>query len=184
MSSHRDYTAPAKWLHWLMAILIVTAAVIGIYASTLDYGVDAAHDAYKGAVITLHKSIASVTIFLIVLRIFWRLTHRPPDLRGMSAVMARAAHLGHLGLYFLMIAVPVSGWAYSSVAGYPVPVGGLFVLPPLLEKSKDLIPVASEAHELFAYALVVLAAGHVAAALKHQFFDHDGVLRSMLPRHR
>ncbi|MCW2315489.1 cytochrome b561 [Rhodoblastus acidophilus] len=178
----RSYTPTAKALHWAMAALIVVAAIIGIYGAVfLHYGVDDAQTALKIQVITLHKNIATTTLFLIALRIVWRLTHQPPELKGMSPVMVKAAHAGHAVLYVLMVLVPVSGWANSSAAGYPIPVAGLFQIPHLVEPNKALTPTLSALHEYLAYALLVIVAGHIAAALKHRFIDKDDVLASMLP---
>ena len=72
------YTRTAQWLHWLMAIIFIVAYLIGFYSGNfLSYDVDGS---FKGNVITLHKNIASVLIFLVVIRIFWRYTHPAPEL--------------------------------------------------------------------------------------------------------
>lgn len=180
-NASRSYTAGAKVLHWLMAILIIVAIGVGWYGASLHYGIDKEHDAYKVWVITLHKSIATTTLFLIVARIAWRLTHRPPELVGMSALMTKAAHAGHLLLYILMVAVPVSGWANSSSAGYIIPVAGLFTIPRLMDKTPELTPYLSTLHAYLAWTLAAVVAGHVAFALKHRFIDRDDTLQSMLP---
>ncbi|MCL1074113.1 cytochrome b [Shewanella dokdonensis] len=184
-TQNRSYTGTAKVLHWAMAIVILTAMAIGAYSGLfLSYGIDAAHDLQKSETITLHKSIATISLFLIVLRIIWRVTHRPPALTGMSQLMIKAAHAGHHLLYLLMVLVPVVGWAYSSAAGYPIPVAGLFTIPPLLPKSPDLVPYIAPVHSVLAYTLLVVIAGHAAFALKHYFIDKDDTLQSMLPGHK
>ena len=63
-------------LHWVMAIIFITAWVIGFYSGNfLSYDVDGS---FKGDVITLHKNIATTIIFLVVIRLFWRYTHPAP----------------------------------------------------------------------------------------------------------
>jgi len=177
-----SYTATAKLFHWLMAALIISASIIGLYGALgLHYGVDAAQDALKVKVITTHKNIATTTLFLIVARLAWRLSHRPPQMIGMSAMMAKLAHAGHWLLYGLMVAVPVSGWANSSSAGYPIPVAWLFEIPRLLEKDKSLTPTLSAIHEYLSWFLLAVVVGHVAFALKHKFIDRDTCMESMLP---
>lgn len=131
--------------------------------------------------ITIHKNIATTTLFLIVGRILWRVTHRPPELENVNPIMARAAHVGHLVLYGLMVVVPVSGWANSSSAGYPIPVAWLFKIPPLVAKNEALTPTLSALHAYAAWTLLVVVAGHVAFALKHRFIDKDPSFASMLP---
>lgn len=106
------YTRTAQWLHWIMAIIFITAWVIGFYSGNfLSYDVDGP---FKGDVITLHKNIASVIIFLVIIRIFWRYTHPAPELpETMSPLMKTLAHLGHLGLYFMLLALPITGCLFS-----------------------------------------------------------------------
>lgn len=177
----RSYTAPAKVLHWLMALIIISVWFIGLYGASLSYQHGPAETAQKIWWITFHKEIATTTIFLIVLRIVWRATHRPPELTGMSPVMVMAAHLGHVLLYVLMIAVPLLGWANSSSAGYDIPVLGLFHLPTLMDKNELLTPTLSLLHKIVAYVLGLVVLGHAAFALKHHFIDKDDTIRSMLP---
>ncbi|HLN23085.1 MAG TPA: cytochrome b [Patescibacteria group bacterium] len=178
MNKSDHYTGVAKALHWTMAAVIVVAWIIGYYASTLVYGVDAA----KAGTITLHKSIATLTLFLIVARVLWRLTHRPPALTGMSPITQTAAHAGHFLLYGVMVALPVVGWGYSSAAGYDVPVAGLFHIPRLVAKNDALRDIFKAAHFWLAWGIFALVLGHVGFALKHRFIDRDGTLASMLPR--
>lgn len=182
--NNRSYTATAKALHWLMAVLILTASAIGLYSSSMEYGADQALNDYKGGLITLHKSIATITLFLIVLRLAWRFAHRPPQLAGMSPLMEKAAHAGHWLLYALMIVVPVTGWAYSSAAGYPIPVAGLFTLPPLLDKSADMVELIGPFHRWISWLMLVVIAGHVAFAIKHKVIDKDGTMEAMLPQRK
>jgi cytochrome b561 len=173
----QQYTPVAKALHWTMAIVIICAWAIGYYSSTLRQFPKLEHQT-----IMLHKSIATVTIFLLAARILWRLTHRPPETTAhLSSLERRAAIAGHLVLYVCMIALPATGWLWASVAGYPVPVAGLFFLPPLMAKAPELAPIFRQIHFCFAYAIACLVVGHALMALKHHFLDGNESLRSMLP---
>lgn len=174
----QQYTPVAKALHWTMAIVIICAWAVGYYSSTLRQFPKLEHQT-----IMLHKSIATVTIFLLAARILWRLTHRPPQtIDHLSALERRAAIAGHFILYVCMIALPATGWLWASAAGYPVPVAGLFFLPPLMVKTPELAPVFRQIHFCFAYAIAFLVVGHALMALKHHFFDGNESLRSMLPQ--
>jgi len=183
-TTSRSYTATAKALHWLMALVILVASAIGLYSASMEYGADQALNDYKSGLITLHKNIASLTIFLIALRIVWRLTHRPPELTGMSPLMAKAAHGGHLLLYALMIFVPLFGWAFSSASGYPVPVAGLFHLPAIFDKSEEIASIVDPIHRWSSWLLLLVIAGHVAFAIKHKVIDKDDTMKSMLPNRK
>jgi cytochrome b561 len=84
-------------------------------------------------------------------------------------------------MYLLFFAVPLAGWAYSSAAGFPIVWFGQLPLPDLLAVDKELAELIKPLHKLLALALVALAGLHIAAALKHQLADRDGLLARMLP---
>ncbi len=178
----RNFGGTAKAFHWLMAAIIIVASAVGWYGASLHYGVSQAETAQKIWAITLHKSIATTTLFLIVARIVWRLFHRPPALVGMPEIMKTLTHAGHWLLYALMVAVPVSGWANSSSAGYDIPVAGLFTIPRLMAKTPELTPWLVWTHWLLSWGLILTVAGHVLFALKHHFVDRDDTIRAMMPK--
>jgi cytochrome b561 len=179
----RNFNATSKLLHWLMAAIIIVAWGVGYYGGAmLHYGVNDGETAQKIWAITLHKSIATTTLFLVVARILWRAYNRPPELADMPAIMKTATHLGHFALYFLMVAVPLSGWWNSSAGGHDIPVAGLFTIPQLGGKNPDLAPYLVTAHWFFSWALGFVVVGHAAFALKHHFIDRDETMTSMLPR--
>ena len=94
----------------------------------------------------------------------------------------QAAHHGvHHLMYVLFFAVPLIGWAYSSAAGYPLVWFGVWQLPDFVPVSTELADAIKPWHRITAYALAALIALHIAAALKHQLIDRDGLLRRMLP---
>lgn len=172
------YTRTAQYLHWIMAIIFIAAWLIGFYSGNfLSYEVDGS---FKGSVITLHKNIATVIIFLLVVRIFWRYTHPVPQLpQSMSPLMKKMAHLGHLALYFMLIALPVTGCLFSWSAGHPAPVLYWFEIPRLVDKNPELLAIVKPLHIYLSWAAGVLLLGHIAVALKHHFIDKDHVLISM-----
>lgn len=172
------YTRTAQYLHWIMAIIFIAAWLIGFYSGNfLSYEVDGS---FKGSVITLHKNIATIIIFLVVVRIFWRYTHPVPQLPNtMSPFMKKMAHLGHLALYFMLIALPVTGCLFSWSAGHPAPVLYWFEIPRLVDKNPELLAIVKPLHIYLSWGVGVLLMGHIAAALKHHFIDKDHVLISM-----
>ncbi|GJD80053.1 cytochrome b561 [Methylobacterium gregans] len=179
--SAQSYTPTAKALHWLMAAIWIAAWFLGAAAVYMRE----AWNPHHGLTIT-HKALASTLLFLIVARVAWRLTHPVPVLPGtMSPLMKRAAGLGHLALYAAaLLALPLSGWIWSSVAGKPILVLGLFQLPPLTAPAREWYDLAKLAHVTLAWGTGALVLGHVLIALKHHFLDKDGILRGMLPDRR
>jgi cytochrome b561 len=133
-----------------------------------------------------HKWAGVSILFLSALRLVWRLTHRPPELpaavrKNMPGWQMAAFHGTHHLMYLLFFVVPLAGWAYSSAKGFPIVWFGVLPLPDLLAKDEALAHVLKEAHELAAFGLIGLVGLHVAAALKHQFIDRDGLLDRMRP---
>ena len=177
-NSSQYYTRTAQMLHWLMAIIFIAAWIIGFYSGNfLSYDVDGS---FKGTIITLHKNIATVIIFLVVVRIFWRYTHPTPELPNtMSPTMKRLAHFGHLALYFMLLALPITGCLFSWSAGHPAPVLYLFNLPTLISENPEITAIVKPLHIYISWAAGILLAGHILAALKHHFIDKDTVLVSM-----
>ena len=176
--AHEHYHPVSRFMHWLMAAIFIIAWAIGFYSTEfMTYGVDA----NKGSVITLHKNIASTILFLVVIRIFWRYTHPAPKLPNtMSPGMKKLAHFAHYVLYFLLLAIPISGCIFSWSAGHPVPVLYSFEIPRLMAENKELVKYARPVHEYLSLFAGVVVVGHILAALKHHFIDKDNVLRSML----
>lgn len=172
---HTSYTLVAKLLHWLMAALIVGLLMLGFYMADLPLSPD------KLQFYSWHKWVGVTVFALCVCRVLWRLTHRPPHYPdSMSRRMQVLAHLGHGGLYVLMIAIPLTGWLMSSAKGFQTVWWGVWPIPDLLSKDKELGHTLQEVHEALNWLLVVMIFGHLAAALKHHFLDRDGILQRML----
>lgn len=181
MSQPLSYTPTAKWLHWIMALIWITSWCIGILAVHWRDALNPGHE-----LTFLHKALASTLIFLVGLRIIWRLTHRPPPLPdAMSTFSKRGALIGHFLLYAIaLLALPVSGWYWSSVADRPIMVLGLFLLPPLREPAPELYELAKYIHMWTSWFCGLLVSGHALIALKHHIFDKDDVLKGMLPKRK
>lgn len=167
------YGAVARLLHWLVAALILFVFALGL-------GVDAFPHAWEDAVVLVHKDAGVAIVLLVFLRLVWRQVSPPPPVVGEGTLSARAAVLGHVALYLLMIAVPLIGIALSVLRGQGFDFG-LFSIPPLMEANRTLARPVKEVHELAAWGLVLLAGAHAAVALFHHYILKDGVLLRMMP---
>lgn len=161
-----------------MAAIIIATWIVGYVASETPGGPDSP----KRLLVNIHKSVAITVLALVVVRLAWRILHAPPPLTLGSALARFAAHAGHWLLYFLMIAMPLTGWAWASSSSRPVEFLGLFELPPLLAPNDAAKSLLGEMHRTLAWVTAVVIVGHVLAALKHWLLDKDDVLRSMLSR--
>ena len=176
MSHSDNYTRTAIVLHWLIAIAIIATFGVGYYMHDLQLS------PFKLKIYSWHKW-AGVTIFLLVLfRLVWRFTHRPPGPpTGMTAWQHVAAEFAHRLIYVLMIAIPLSGWLMSSAKGFQTVYFGVLPLPDLLAKDKELGNLLAVVHTVLNFTLIGLVIGHAGAAIKHHFIDRDDVLVRMLP---
>ncbi|MFZ4835168.1 cytochrome b [Rouxiella sp. Mn2063] len=173
-----SYTPVAKLLHWVMAIIWLTAWVLGYLAVNWSDLLNPNFD-----IVDAHKALASTIIFLVVIRVFWRLSHPAPALpNSISPLLQRVAHWGHFILYaFALIALPLSGWMWSSIVGRPIMMLWIFHLPPLVAPHPEYAHLAKTVHLTIAWSMGALVLVHILAALKHYFIDRDGVLESMVP---
>jgi cytochrome b561 len=162
-------------MHWVLGLAIVGAFAMGVYMSDLPMSPS------RLKLYNWHKWAGVTILALSALRLLWRLTHRPPADLPMPAWQARTAHATHLALYALFFAVPLAGWAYSSAAGFPVVLFGMWPLPDFVPVDKALAEAIKPLHKLLAFAMAALVLGHVAAALKHHFIDRDALLQRMRP---
>jgi cytochrome b561 len=84
-------------------------------------------------------------------------------------------------LYVLFFAGPLSGWLFSSAAGFQTVWFGVLPIPDLIGKNKELADVLKLVHRSVVYALGGVIALHAAAAIKHHVLDRDDVLTRMMP---
>ncbi|HEY2022336.1 cytochrome b [Paraburkholderia sp.] len=176
-AKRESYTRTAIAFHWLIALLIVCGFALGWVMTDIP-----GFTPTKLRYFSWHKWIGVTVFALAVMRILWRATHAaPPMPRRMPLWQRGAAHLVHLLLYVLMIAIPVSGYLYSSAANVPVVYLGLIPLPRIIAPDPQLKEVLKNLHIALNYTLLVLVALHVLAAIKHQLIDRDGLLSRMLP---
>lgn len=177
-ASAARYSRGAIVFHWLIALLII-GNVLGAWLSEDLPKPD------RVAIMALHKAFGITILLLTLGRIAWRLMHRPPVMvETLKAWEAALARVTHWLFYILMLALPLTGWAFVSGAstGKPISMFGLFNLPALpVGFDKGTVGTFKDMHEVLGNLMVALFVLHVLGALKHQFLDHDGTLRRMIP---
>ena len=170
------YTAIARLLHWLTALLVLGMLGVGLWMVGLPIGLT------KLYVYAWHKWIGLTILVLTVLRLLWR-TYRPsPTLPGtVAAWERRLAPWAHGALLVLLLAMPVSGWLMSSAGGVSVRWFGLIDLPDLVPREALTFEMLRTLHHWLAWMLIAVLALHVAAVAYHDLFRRDGVFRRMSP---
>ncbi len=166
------YTRVAILLHWTIAALVIINIVIGLF-----------HHSMSQAAIPLHKSIGMLVLLLSLLRLGWRLGHRPPPLpAGVRRWERRVAGVVHWVFYALLVLLPLSGWIFTSASPKRTPLAffGLFDLPFFPgDPDKAFSRLWHDRHEMIAFLMIALILLHVAAVLKHSFVNRDGMFGRM-----
>ena len=190
-----SYTKTAVVLHWLIAIGIFGMFALGWFMTDLpkEGPKQMAYDVFNWGIYTwqlaeeasprtfyfnLHKSIGITLFAFIVLRILWRVTHKPPQLLTSYKTWERKLANGtHHFLYLLMVAMPLSGLIMAVSSKYGVKWFGLPFIKGLANES--LRDVFKETHEVVAIIILVMLVLHIGGALKHKFIDKDDTLKRM-----
>lgn len=162
----------AATLHWAMAAALLAQMAFGFALDTIA----PRGTPDRAPVINLHKSVGLLLMLLVVVRLAWRLTHRPlPWPAGTPAWQQRAAAWGHAALYACMAALPASGYIASNFSRHGVRLFGLR-LPPWGPDLPGVYGFFDGLHLAVAIGLLLLVAGHVAMALWHRLRASHEVL--------
>ena len=176
-NSKTSWGAISKSLHWLVALLILVAIVLGISAVWLPLS------PAKLNLFVYHKSIGISVLVLVMLRVLWKIfSPQPMPADGLTQRQSRLANAGHWLLYGLMFAVPISGWLLNSAANIPFKWMHLFSVPMIPGVEKEWQDPATLAHQLLFISIALAATGHATMALYHHYIHSSNVLTRMLPR--
>ena len=171
------YNNGAITLHWLTLALVLTQLYLGFTFADMERG------PARTELFTWHKTVGATILVLSLIRLAWRLMHKPPPFPESLPRWERiAAVWNHRTFYFLLIALPLTGLATISAGhsgttrlagGIPLPL-----IPGIPESAGDGL---GDTHMLLVFITLALVVLHVAAALKHQFIDHARAAGRMPP---
>lgn len=167
------YGRPAIILHWVLAALIVFMTGLGWYMMTIE------RQPQGPWYFDLHRSVGLVVFALVLLRIVWRLFHRPEPLPASLPRWQVALSSVTQGLlYACMVVMPVTGYFGSAYSKAGVRFFGL-ALPAWATPTRAISHLLFEIHSVTVWVLVGLVALHAAGGLKHLLVDRDGVFQRM-----
>lgn len=169
------YTNVAIYLHWIIAVLMIVM---------LFFGEDMIRDATGTFYPSLHASLGISILLLTLVRVWWRFTHVPPALPDTTKSWeVMASKVSHFLFYVLMIGLPLSGlFAFGHEVTRKAILKGTTVFGVIsVPQITDVGEIANAVHGLAGTAGQALVVLHVLAALKHQFWNKDNLLRRMLP---
>jgi len=163
-------------MHWATALAILLAVGSVLLRDALE------DEDWQSFLLNLHRSMGVSILFLAAVRLLTRLVTSSSHVNaGLPKAIRLAAKAGHSALYLFLLTLPVTGWLLTNAEGKAVSVFGVFDLPMLISKNRDLADQLSDFHETGAWVFIAVIGLHITAALWHQFWRKDQVLRSMLP---
>jgi cytochrome b561 len=171
------YPASSKWLHWLVAALVLPAIAVGLYLPYTQPG------PFQDGLFNAHKAFGVLILVLMIVRIVNRFAvGAPAPEPGVAPWQKTVSSAVHGLLYVLLVVQPVIGYTANSAFGASVPFFGLFDIPPVVERNEALAERLFAVHRVIGISIAFLAAMHIGAALQHAILLRDGVLQRMLPR--
>lgn len=175
-----SFGSVTRTLHWLTALLILTAIPLGLIANQLP--ADAASMATKVQLFSIHKTLGLAAFLIGLARILWALTQRhPAPLHPNRRAELSLAAAIHWLLYISLVAVPLTGWiGHAALAGFAPILWPFGQDLPFVAKSETTAAIFGGAHWVFTKLLAASILLHIAGALKHHFIDKDATLRRML----
>lgn len=179
LKNTRDtFGSVAKILHWLIALLVVGMLVFGFFLESFP-------DSLKGSMITLHKSVGLGILFLIILRLIWRVANKQPEypltVPRWEQICARSVHYV---FYLILLLMPLTGWLMSSLGGHKVEFWYLWNWQLPFSPNRVWANYFFNTHQILAFIIIAILVLHVAAALKHHFIEKNNLLRRMLPGYK
>jgi cytochrome b561 len=168
------YGSMAKFFHWSIAFIMLALILVGFYMSGLE------RSPFRGDLYFYHKSFGVLVLWLVGLRILWRLYNKPPVPHDNHQQWEKGlAKITHVFLYIAMVGMPLSGWLMSSAGGHSVSLFGL-EMPSLIGKNPEIGKQMHRIHGILPYVLTGAITLHAIGALKHHYMDRDSTLKRMV----
>ncbi|NVJ58050.1 MAG: cytochrome b [Vibrionaceae bacterium] len=170
----KNYNPIARAIHWLSAVVVIGMFGVGLWMVDLSY-----YSEWYRTAPHWHKSIGILLAILTIFRIVWKHVTPSPKIEGQPYEVT-GAKIAHILMYLLLVALFVSGYLISTEDGRGIDVFTWFTVPGAGAFFEGQADLAGEIHFYVAWALILIAAAHALAALKHHFINKDNTLRKMI----
>jgi cytochrome b561 len=175
MAKQPQYGTTAKVFHWLVVALLIVQYPLGKFMPHIHRGMT------PGDAMTFHISFGITILALMVLRLFWRITHPVGPARSLPAWQQLVSEAVHWLLYVLVFATTMTGWIFASERGWSISLFSAIPFPLLPTEGSLLAHVIGKWHGTMEWALLLVIGAHVAAAITHTFIFRDQIMQRMLP---
>jgi len=176
MAEILKYGATAKWLHWLVAFIVILMLIFGPGLEDLPLS-------EREQIIMVHSGLGTLVLILMLIRWPWRLTHDVPGPADtMGAWQTRLSKIMHWSFYVLLVLQPIFGILQAMyITEYEVVAFGQIAYSSMVVDNEQVAKIFHIAHGVNGKLLTLLVLGHFAATLYHHLWQKDNVLRRMLP---
>ena len=175
MTKQPHYGTAAKVFHWLVVALLIVQYPLGKFMPHIHRGMT------PGDAMTFHISFGITILALMVLRLFWRITHPVTPARSLPAWQQLISEAVHWLLYVLVLATTMTGWIFASERGWSISLFSAVPFPLLPTEGSLLANAIGKWHGTMEWALLLVIGAHVAAAIAHTFIFRDQIMQRMLP---
>ena len=175
MATQPHYGTTAKVFHWLVVALLIVQYPLGKLMPHIHRGMT------PGDAMTFHISFGITILALMVLRLFWRITHPVTPARSLPAWQQLISEAVHWLLYVLVLATTMTGWIFASERGWSISLFSAVPFPLLPTEGSLLANAIGKWHGTMEWALLLVIGAHVAAAIAHTFIFRDQIMQRMLP---
>jgi cytochrome b561 len=174
MATRLNYGTTAKVFHWLTVVLLIVQFSLGWFMPHIHHGMK------PGDAMTLHISFGITILAIIVLRLFWRITHPVAPASSLPVWQRLISEAVHWLLYVLVFVTTMTGWIFASERGWSIRL--FFTIPlPTLPTEGSLANLLGQWHGTMEWTLLLVIGAHVAAAMAHTFIFRDRIMQRMLP---
>jgi cytochrome b561 len=170
------YDGLHQLMHWGTAVMMLVIIVLGWI---MHIGPD------SPAMFPLwewHKTLGLFVLVATAFRLVWRvIAPPPPPLPGQPRWDHRLAQCTYALFFATLIWLPVTGYVFSTAAGYPPKLFNLIPTPALFAKNAEIEALAQWLHlssQWLIYGLILL---HLAGVVYHVAIVRDRTLDRMLP---
>ncbi|WP_092403137.1 MULTISPECIES: cytochrome b [Candidatus Ichthyocystis] len=170
--AHNKYYPVSIFLHWLTAVVVVSTGLLGFSAVNIISG-----KPLLMKVFYVHKTMGLSVLIITIIRLMVRISYEmnPAKITALEKMLSRA---GHILMYILLMAIPISGYAISNAHGHDVSFFSI-ALPRIVPSSKYTASLFEKIHSVLAFTLFVTIVLHVTMAIKHLLIDKINLFARM-----
>lgn len=169
-----SYSFRSQVMHAIIAVMVLGLLIVGYFLNKLS-------GSWQNQAYMLHKSFGILVFCLMFLRLFFVFKDGRPKLAATIPAWERVlARTVQFSLYFVLLAMPLSGWIMSVADGYIPSFFNWFNLDlPFIPLDKAVGHQFSNYHYFLAWVIFVLVVLHLLGNLKHYFWTKDKLISTM-----